>query len=508
MDSLKLTVNSQSIEWDRFDAVVLVLSPEHTLDESLGSIPSSLLSEIKFFTKRREFKKKPGQTLSFESATGRTVVLAVTPKQRQRFYWLEWGRKTMKAVKEGSGRSLLLSLNHREIDFLAATDALVSSVATAWFEGPDYKQPSPKEKKKSGPPEIRIACPSPEEDAVKSQATRSDNLAQGTNLVRSLCRMAGNDLTTTRYVRLAMETARARGLDSDFFGLPKLKTMKAGAFLAVAQGSADQGGGILKLSYEPKGKTTQRLVLVGKGITFDTGGSNLKTGSHMFGMHEDMAGSAVAMAVALLAAREKWPVEVHAFLAITDNVLSRHSYRPNDVVTSLKGKTIEVVDTDAEGRMVLADTLHLASREKPTLLIDFATLTGACIRAIGTHYSGAYTNRSKLYSVIRKAGRKSGERVWPFPNDSDYGRCLKSEIADIKQCRLSGGSDHIEAGYFLSQFVDKGIPWVHVDLSAISNEGGLAHVPGKSTGFGVRFAVSLAELVLGAFPTTPAPSSH
>ena len=125
--------------------------------------------------------------------------------------------------------------------------------------------------------------------------------------------------------------------------------------------------------------------------------------------------------------------------------------------------------------------------------MDFATLTSACVRALGTRYSGAYTNRRKLISGIMSAGRSSGERVWPFPPDKDYGRCLKSQVADIKQCRPSGGVDHIESSYFLSQFVDRKIPWVHVDLSGEENEGGLAHVGGDVTGFGVRFAVAFCE---------------
>lgn len=172
------------------------------------------------------------------------------------------------------------------------------------------------------------------------------------------------------------------------------------------------------------------------------------------------------------------------------------AYKPNDVVKTMKGKTIEVIDSDAEGRMVLSDTLWLAGTHKPDLMMDFATLTGACLRAIGTNYSGAYTNRSEWYSKIIEAGRESGERVWPFPNDKDYGRCLKSEVADIKQCRVTGGSDHIEAGYFLNEFVPETIPWVHVDLSAAESDEGLAHVETKLTGFGPRFVTSFLKQVL------------
>lgn len=140
--------------------------------------------------------------------------------------------------------------------------------------------------------------------------------------------------------------------------------------------------------------------------------------------------------------------------------------------------------------MVLADTLAIASEEKPNLIVDFATLTGACIRAIGTTYSGAFTNQASnlWHEAIIAAGKSSGERVWTFPMDKDFGEPLESTFADIKQCRLTGGVDHIEAANFLGEFVGDEIPWVHVDLSAVENDGGLAHIGDKFTGFGVGFA--------------------
>jgi leucyl aminopeptidase len=217
----------------------------------------------------------------------------------------------------------------------------------------------------------------------------------------------------------------------------------------------------------------------------------------MLGMHGDMAGSAVALAVMNVATIEQWPIKVTAYLAIADNLIGPKSYKPNDVVTSMKGTTIEIIDTDAEGRMVLADTLHLASLAKPSLMMDFATLTGACIRAVGTTYSGVFTNREELHVDLIKAGRKSGERVWPFPMDKDFAECLESSVADYKQCREKGGVDHIEAAQFLMHFAGDHAPWVHVDLSAIEHAGGLAHVPTDDTGFGVRFATTFLRDFFG-----------
>lgn len=141
--------------------------------------------------------------------------------------------------------------------------------------------------------------------------------------------------------------------------------------------------------------------------------------------------------------------------------------------------------------MVLADTLAIASQAKPDLIIDYATLTGSCVHALGTAYSGAFTNRDEMLVDVIAAGRDSGERVWPFPTDADYDKALDSDIADIKQCALDGTADHILATRFLSRFVGNDIPWLHIDLSASSNKGGLAHVPTDTTGFGIRYTLNL-----------------
>ena len=160
-------------------------------------------------------------------------------------------------------------------------------------------------------------------------------------------------------------------------------------------------------------------------------------------------------------------------------------------MTAANGKTIEVMHTDAEGRMVLADTLYLASQAKPKLLIDYATLTGACIGALSTRLSGALTNRPTLVPTLIRAGEDSGERVWPFPLYDDFKKALKSNVADIKQCTLENDADQILAAVFLKQFLAHDPDWVHLDLSAGNRKGGLAHIPSDITGFGVRFTLNL-----------------
>jgi leucyl aminopeptidase len=488
--------SGRDLPWDTCEGTLVVTGHKQGLEKALAALPRPMAEEIRAFVKRLDYKGKPGSMLAFDSATGRKVVVAAVPRGKM-FSQLEWARKVLSAFRATNVRFLLIdgrTLSDEETDTLA--HVLASAAAVSHFKLPNYRSKKGDDAKEAKPVHLTFAISAGKVATARATAEQAIILAAGTNLVRKLAHMAGNDLTTSRYVEVATELAKGGGLKVDFLSLKRLTQMGAGAFLAVAQGSDDKGAGILKVIYQPAGKITKKLALVGKGITFDTGGSNLKTGSYMFGMHQDMTGSAVALATALVAAKLKWPYQVTAYLAITDNILGPRSYRPNDIVKSLKGTTIEVIDTDAEGRMVLADTLWLASSEKPDLVIDFATLTGSCIRALGTRYSGGYMNRKSLFPKVRKAGVSSGERVWPMPNDLDYGRSIKSKIADIAQCRVSGGVDHIEASYFLRQFVAKGVPWVHIDLAAANHDGGLAHVPGKTTGFGVRFASELVRLVL------------
>jgi leucyl aminopeptidase len=178
-------------------------------------------------------------------------------------------------------------------------------------------------------------------------------------------------------------------------------------------------------------------------------------------------------------------------VALTENEIGPRAYRPQEVVRAMNGVTIQVVHSDAEGRMVLADTLALASRAKPDLLLDFATLTGACVNALTERYSGAFTNTGALEAPLQAAGRASGERVWCFPMDEDFDVELDSPIADVMHCTADSKGDHILAARFLSRFVPRALPWIHIDLSSSERKGGLAHVPTEFTGFGVRLAAHL-----------------
>jgi len=317
-------------------------------------------------------------------------------------------------------------------------------------------------------------------------------VAEGNALTRSLSILPSNKLTPTHYLKKIKEVAKENKWKLEFYDEATLRRKKAGAFLAVSQGSPKADAGIVRLRYTPKrAAKSKKVFLVGKGICYDTGGTNLKPANYMFGMHEDMQGSAVALGTLLALTKLNFNRPVECWMALAMNHIGPKAYKPNDVIHASDGTTIEIVHTDAEGRMVLADTLALASKEKPSLIIDYATLTGACMYSIGTSYSGIFTNKNKWHLNLIKAGEDSGERVWPFPLDEDFDQMLKSDIADIKQCSQESGVDHILASRFLQRFVKNDIPWIHIDLSSSSKKGGLAHIPTNTTGFGVRYTVNL-----------------
>ena len=314
--------------------------------------------------------------------------------------------------------------------------------------------------------------------------------ARGNHLARWLAALPPNVLTPDAYVRAARRLARRHGWRTRFLDRRALERAGAGAFLAVAR-AGSRSAGILHLAYRPRRRRHPPLALVGKGVCFDTGGVNLKPARHMQGMHADMQGSAVVLGTLAALTELRWPGPVDAWLAIAENLVGPEAYRPHEVVRAADGTAIEVVHTDAEGRMLLADALALAARARPAAILDYATLTGACIYALGPRMSGVFSNREALHAPLVEAGRESGERVWPFPTEPDYDEALRSEVADVRQCTLEGEADHILAARFLSRFVPKEIPWVHVDLAAAEHKGGLAHVPTRFTGFGVRWTLAL-----------------
>jgi leucyl aminopeptidase len=387
------------------------------------------------------------------------------------------------ATAEKAGSLGIAVLGFDDDASAAIVKNVVSAALAAAFRLPAFKSDPPSEKIRS----IRIVGLSAKLDLDRVRAE-----ADGNNLARWLTSMPPNKLNAVSYAELLRALAKDHGWQYTRYSVKELEKMGAGAFLAVAQGNEDDSASIVRLRYRPGAASANAdLSLVGKGIIFDTGGTNLKPFQAMLEMHGDMQGSAVAVGTLLAISELKAPLAVDAWVALTENRIGPAAYKSQDLIVAANGKTIQAVHTDAEGRMALADTLVLASREAPGLIVDYATLTGSCINAVTTRYSGVFTNRPDWHPLLKRTGQRSGERVWPFPIGKEFLADLRSDVADLMQCSVKGTGDHILAGSFLAEFVEEDVPWIHMDLSAGNHKGGLGHVPSDVTGFGVRYTMSL-----------------
>ena len=480
----KITEKARGLSQDLLDNQqnVVLLLPKSPSD--IKSLPYGVELGRRMQREGYELGPKPWST-DLPNKNGTRLALAGIEPGLSTFELLALARKLVAA--HGSHHPRVLAVVCHELGADLARRAAEAAVAAALAA--DFKLPQFKSKPDKHKPLGEIALYGAQTGA---RTARTVAEARGNNLARYLTALPPNELTPGRYRRHVERLARAQGWKTQFLGIDRLRRLGAGAFLAVARGSPEPDAGILRLRYTPKARSAKAtLALVGKGICFDTGGTNLKPAKHMHGMHEDMEGSAVALGLLLVLSTLKVDFAVDCWLALAQNHIGPKAYKQNEVVKAANGKTIEVVHTDAEGRMVLADTLYLASRAKPKLIVDFATLTGACIAALSTRMSGAFTNRPDWVPALIKAGEDSGERVWPFPIPDDYKEALKSDIADIKQCTLDSDADHILAALFLKEFLEGKPDWVHIDLASGNHKGGLAHIPTDITGFGVRYTLNL-----------------
>ena len=324
-------------------------------------------------------------------------------------------------------------------------------------------------------------------EALKEGHRIGAAIGAGQTFARGIQVLPGNICTPTYLANIARELAERHGFASTILDKTAIVEEKMGGLLSVAQGSAEEPRFI---ALEYKGATTPPVVLVGKGVTFDSGGISIKPAQNMEDMKYDMSGAAAVLGTFEAIGRLKPKTHVVGLIPTTENMPSGTAVKPGDVVTSHLGKTIEVINTDAEGRLILCDALSYARRYKPAAVIDIATLTGAIVVALGHTATGVMGNDDKLVDEVRTAAERAGERVWPLPLWDEYRDLMKSDIADVKN---SGGrpAGSISAGWFLREFVD-GFPWAHLDIAgtAYTDREDVTRVKGP-TGIGVRLFTEL-----------------
>lgn len=332
-------------------------------------------------------------------------------------------------------------------------------------------------------------------DVVDVAAAEASAVANAVEIARDLSQTPGNSMTPTVLADRAREMAESRGLSIQVWGKDELRERGMNAILAVNSGSA-QDPRFVMLRYDSGNESARTLAVVGKGITFDSGGISLKPPEHMENMKHDMSGAAAVVGFLQLAADLKLPVNVIGIFAATENLPSGTAYKPGDVFKTYGGPFIEIVNTDAEGRVILSDALAYAAEQSPDAIIDLATLTGACVVALGHHASGAMGNDEGLLGLMRQAGDVSGERVWPLPLWKDHRKDIDSPVADMKNTAGRPGGA-LTAAAFLQCFV-KDIPWVHLDIAGTAYTEGWARTPpyqpsGCATGVGVRLLLEFAR---------------
>jgi leucyl aminopeptidase len=331
---------------------------------------------------------------------------------------------------------------------------------------------------------------------IRESAKTAETVAKAVMFTRDLVSRPGNEMTPSDLALGAREVARRRGVTLKILDTTQMKKLGMNALLGVARGSSEPAKFII-LEYYGRRKSDPPIALVGKGLTFDSGGISIKPSEKMDEMKADMAGGAAVMGTIMAAADLRLPANVVGMIPATENLSGGGAYKPGDILKSLSGQTIEVITTDAEGRLILADALTYALRYKPAAIIDLATLTGACIIALGDHVIGMLGTDDSLKDKIRKAADMTGEMVWELPLWEDYHELIKSDVADFKN---SGGrpGGAITAAVFLSKFVEN-VPWVHLD---IAGPAWLAkdkpYIPKGASGVGVRLMVQvLRDLAAG-----------
>ncbi len=335
---------------------------------------------------------------------------------------------------------------------------------------------------------IFINDTSREFSTLKKEINSGIVIGESSNFARDLSNAPPNEMTPLILAKEAKMMSKKYKINCRVLGPEQIKRMKMGAFYAVAKGSRNPAR-LIVIKYNG-GKVNQKpIIIIGKGITFDSGGISIKPSKDMDKMKHDMSGASTVLGTLKGVSELKLPINLIGIVPSTENLPGGNAYKPGDILKTYSGKTIEVLNTDAEGRLILADALSYGEKLKPSLIIDFATLTGACVVALGYHASAVLGNKKELIDEIIQAGENSGERVWKMPLWKDYFTYIKSDVADIKNTG-GGGGGTITAAAFLNNFINEKTSWAHIDIAGTAwVEDTRPYVPKGATGVGVKLMI-------------------
>jgi leucyl aminopeptidase len=471
---------------------------------ALAELDQTLDGAISRAAREKEFTGKQGQTLLLHTGkrlpAERVLLIGLGKEKGAGDERLRQGVATATTFLQGRQVSTftvsLPSFSLRDTGMAAKAQAAAEGIALAAYRFDRYRT----EKREELPPVLKDVCLLVEKQKdlqeVEAGVATARCICRGVALARDLVNEPGNVKSPEFLAAKAKEMAREHGLKCTVLGQKELEKEGCGALLGVAQGSIREPR-LIVLEYHGGNRVAQPIALIGKGVVFDAGGISLKPAEKMDEMKMDMAGGAAVLGTLHAAAQLKLPVNLVGIIPAVENLPSGSAIRPGDILTSLSGRTIEVLNTDAEGRMILADALTYAARFKPRVVIDLATLTGACIIALGHHATAALGNHTGLLRQLLHAGEESGERLWQLPLWDDYASQIKSEIADVKN---TGGrpAGTITAAAFLQKFAED-YTWAHLDIAGTAwEEKGRHYLPKGGTGVGVRLLIHYLRKIQGA----------
>lgn len=460
------------------DLTVIPVREGSETGAALRELGRELRARIKDRAEASGFRGKPGRRLLVQDGSRDVVLVGLGPGSSSE----DWRRAAGDAARIAAGTRVRTVAVCAGRGGAGRLEAIVEGFVLASYRFDKYR--SDVSEAYAGAKSLLVTGSDLDTAAMRRQLGRVRALCDATSSARDLINEMSSVKTPSFLVATARKLARKTGLTCTVWQGDKLVREKMNGILRVSAGS-DEPGAFIKLVYRPKRKARAKIALVGKGITFDSGGLSLKSAKHMEWMKQDMSGAAAVLGTMEAIAALAPPVEVRGYIAAAENMPGSGAQKPGDIITYRNGKTAEVLNTDAEGRLVLADALCVAAEDKPDYMIDLATLTGACMVALGVDVAGVMGNDRGLIDRLLKSGRRSGDRLWELPLVEDYMADINSDTADIQNIG-SGYAGTITAALFLRCFVGE-TRWAHLDIAGPAfAEKPKGYCPKGGTGFGVR----------------------
>jgi len=476
------------------EAFAIFVTEKYRYKDKSDILSKQTIQKINSYLDVLKTKRKDEELSSFDISNGQKCFVIKVKNKHENFYPQEIGGSFFSYIQKNKNIKKI-EFYQESLDFDKEESIKFFSEFVFGFNLKSYTFNKYKTiDKEKLPKKIDFKIISSNKEKIEKKYNYYNSIKEGVFLTRDLVSEPPNVLSPRAYVSEIKKLSKL-GLKIKAYDERELKKLGMNALLGVGQGSANESF-LVTIEWQGKSKTENKpLAFVGKGVCFDTGGISLKPARFMEEMKYDMAGSAVVIGLMKSLALRKAKINVVGVVGLVENMPGSNAQRPGDIVKSYSGKTIEVLNTDAEGRLVLADALSFTEKKfKPKFIIDLATLTGAIIISLGEEYAGLFSNNDELAKNIFKASENVNEKVWRLPLHKNYDKLMNSQIADVQNINYAGGAGSITAAQFLQRFILNKTPWAHLDIAGMAFSKKAANLnPGGATGFGVRLLNDLIK---------------